>query len=313
MRVELTTAVFDADEHVEDVLTLLKRFAAGRHRWVVEPTQVKAVESFLDRHYPTLAASYKDLARQSARQRAYSTPGAPAPLRVSADDFADYMADLERPAVVMVENDASDGGFIKAIACVFKDGVIVTAIENEWLVIDHGGGTAGLFRRASDKHSRFRRVSRVAVVLDSDRRLPGDPPDKHADIERLRADGIKVHVLRLREIENYIPDKVLRELPRQVKPLPKVAALGRLTKEQRGHYDMKSGFKNGVVPPEQRPLYDGVPQDVINDLADGFGRKVIETFLEHAAELTEEDFRTDVGPDAPEELRAMLEMLREIV
>jgi hypothetical protein len=314
MRVETAAEVFQTDDHAHDVLALVRHFREKRHDWALNPLVVPAVEDYLDRHVPLLARSYKDLARQAAlREGAYTTPRDGRPVRITPEDIANLVHDLGRPAVVMVENDASDGGFIKAVARILRDAGVLAAIDNEWLVIDHAGGAPDLFRRAKDKRDRFRRLSRVAAVLDGDRMLPGDPPDHHEDIEKLRAGDVRVHVLQLREIENYIPDRVLRLVGPQCRPEIKIAALGSLTKEQRGHYDMKVGFKNGNVAPAQEELYENVPRDVIEDLDGGFGRKVIATFLTHAEVVTEEDLRSDVGPDVPAELRAMLAMIREIV
>jgi hypothetical protein len=314
MRVETTVELFQTDEHVEHLLALLRHFSEKRHDWAVDPLDVETVEAFLERNVPRLAPVYKALAKHAAlRQAAYATPKDGRPVRISPADVADHVSDLSRPAVVMVEDDANDGGFIKVIAKVFGESGLLLAIEKDWLVIDHGGGTPGVFRRAPEARGRFRRLSRVAVVLDSDRKVPDDPPDHDEDIAKLRAADVKTHVLKLREIENYIPDKALRLAGPQCRPETKVAALAHLTKDQRGYYDMKSGFRGGTIPACQQTLYDGVPDEVVQGLAGGFGRQVIKTFIQHADQLTEDDFRNDAGSDIPAELRAMLAMIREIV
>ncbi|GGV44134.1 hypothetical protein GCM10010182_80800 [Actinomadura cremea] len=313
MRVELTTAVLETDAHAEEILRLLHHFKQGRHEWSVNPLLTDTIESFIERNVPKLAPRYLALMDKAAEQYAYTPPGDAAAVRVSPEDVEDHVEDLGRSAVVMVENDATDGGFIKAVALVLKDAALLEALDREWLVIDHGGGCGDTIRRAKDKHGRFRRLTRVAVLLDSDRVTPDDPPQQEPAIGDLRARGIKVHVLRLRESENYIPDKCLRKLPSQQTAPTTANALAQLSKTQRGHYDMKKGFQKGKVSMPQRPLFGGLSPQLVRDLTGGFGPKTINCLVDHAHLLSEEDFRSDVGETVPDELRDLLAMLREIL
>ncbi|SEF58079.1 hypothetical protein SAMN04489712_101493 [Thermomonospora echinospora] len=315
MRVELTAAVLETDAHAEDVVLLLRYFKEGRHEWAIGPLLVDAVKVFVDRHVPVLAPAYKLLAEQAAlRHTAYRTPSDPEPVRLAPDDIKEHVADLRKSAVVMVEDDATDGGFLKVIARVFDAADVLRAVDRGWLVIDHGGGAGGAFRRAEEKRKEFARLPRVAVVVDSDREMPDDPPKHETKISELRAKNVRVHVLRLREIENYIPDKCLYRLPSQQDDPARVKALARLSKEQRAHFDMKNGFgKRSKVHPRQHALFGKLDPELRKDLGRGFGPNVIRCLLNHADALTEEDFRRDVGPDVPGELRAMLAMIREIV
>lgn len=313
MRVELTGAVLETDAHAEEILRLLQHFKVGRHEWTVNPLVTDTIAAYIERNVPKLAPGYLALMEEAAEEYAYTTPGDPSPVRISPEDVEDHVEDLGRPAVVMVENDATDGGFIRAIALVFEDADILKAIDRDWLVIDHGGGGGDTIRRARDKRARFRRLTRVAVLLDSDRMAPDEPSKHEPAVEDLRARGIRVHVLGLRESENYIPDKCLRKLPSQQPAATTANALARLSKEQRGHYDMKSGFKRGKVSRPQRSLFGDLAPQVLRDLAGGFGPKTINCLMDHAHLLTEEDFRADVGAGVPDELRGLLAMLREIL
>lgn len=313
MRVEVTSTVFETDAYAEEILRLLQHFKRGRHEWTVNPLATGTVAAFIERNVPKLAPAYLALMEEAATEYAYTTSRDAPPVRISPEDVADHVEDLDKPAVVMVENDANDGGFIKAIALVFGDQALLKAIERDWLVIEHGGGGGDTVRRARDKHAGFRRLVRVAVLLDSDRMTPDEQSKHEAAAEDLRRKGIKVHVLRLREAENYIPDKCLRELPSQRPAATTVNALLRLTKEQRGHYDMKRGFKKGKVCKEQKALFGGLAPEVLRDLTGGFGPKTISCLIDHAHLLSEEDFRVDVGEDVPDELRSLLAMLREIL
>ncbi|GLZ09541.1 hypothetical protein Acsp03_70070 [Actinomadura sp. NBRC 104412] len=315
MRIELAAAVFETDEHAEEVLTLLSLFRKGRHAWVVPPRLTATAASFIERHMTDLRAPvYKQLMRKAATlQHVYRAPTASKPVRISPEDVKEHVEDLGRPAVLVVENNRSDGMFVKAVAKIFGARDVLKALDDRWLVIEHGGGT-DIYRRAQEEHVSFRRCSRAATLLDSDRLAPGTP-EKNADrIAELRALGVRVHVLTLREAENYVPNKVLHA----VKPIRNSSArlthLKQLDHDQRGHFDMKHGFrKTSGVPEQQRRLFAGTPAKVITGLNDGFGQHILEVFESMADRLSEADLARDVGEDVPDELRGLLAMLREIL
>ncbi|GAA1265528.1 hypothetical protein GCM10009677_16980 [Sphaerisporangium rubeum] len=314
MRVEIAAAIFVGDDHAHGALRLLALFVRGRHVWAVDPRDVPVLDVFLDRQVPCLADSYRDLARLSAVQfGAYAVDDASPPVRVSPDDLDDHVADLELPAVVVVENSGSDGSFLKALFSLFGGRELLKAMDENWLIVGHGGG-GDTYRRAEEEHSRFRRLDRVAVVFDSDRMSPGDPVKNAARIEQVRKRVPHVHVLRLREAENYLPNKLLRCARPYRESSTRIDFLKRLSFDQRGHFDMKNGFGPNGVPVTQEALYDGVSPRTIAGLTNGFGRDVIRLFEEDAAKtLTDADFENDVGTGVPDELRGIVAMLRKIV
>lgn len=315
MRVELTAAVLETDEHAEEVRDLLSHFNKKRHAWVVPPRLAKTAESFIERNVvPRLAPIYKQLVlKASKQQHAYRTSAAPAPVRISPEAVKECVEDLSRPAVLVVENDHSDGMFVRGIARLFRDSDILEAVEKRWLEIEHGGGT-DTYRRARDKYESFPRVKRAATLLDSDRWAPGTPAKNADRIAELRALGVRVHVLTLREAENYVPNKVLHA----VKPIRTSSArldhLKKLDHAQRGHFDMKYGFrKTKGVPEKQRELFASTPPKVLTGLDSGFGQNILKVFESMADRLSEADLARDVGEDVPGELRGLLAMLREIL
>ncbi|RCG31382.1 hypothetical protein DQ384_11790 [Sphaerisporangium album] len=126
---------------------------------------------------------------------------------------------------------------------------------------------------------------------------------------------MKVHVLELREAENYIPNRLLQAKKPYREASQRLKFFKKLTKEQRGHFDMKLGFgKSGEVPENQKSLFDGLPDKVVSGLKQGFGADVIKLFQDVAAHrITEADFDRDLGSDAATELRSILTLLRQIV
>ncbi|MDX3107439.1 hypothetical protein [Nonomuraea angiospora] len=313
MRVELTAAVLKTDVHAEDVIVLLRHFRKGRHEWAVTPLLVDVAESFIDRHVPQRESAYKQLIRKAAQQYAYRTTADPPAERISPEDIEDIVEDLNRPAVLVVESNDSDKLFIRAVAKALGALDIIDAIDNDWLAVGHGGG-GDTHRRAREEHESFRRIKRAAALFDSDRWAPGTPEKNAHRIQELRMLGIKIHVLTLREAENYIPNRVLRAVKPYRESSVRLSHLRELTLDQRGHYDMKHGFKKTRgIPEQQQQLFAGAPPDALNGLDQGFGQALLQVFESMADRLTEADFARDVGEAVPDELRGLVAMLREIL
>ncbi len=94
----------------------------------------------------------------------------------------------------------------------------------------------------------------------------------------------------------------------------KLAALGRLAHEQRAHYDMKHGFpgSNGwsVVPAEQVDLFRTVARVDLNELAGGFGRKILNCLSSACSHLVPADLaRAGCATELDQLLHAVEERL----
>src|SRR5262249_13891263 len=113
----------------------------------------------------------------------------------------------------IVEDQDSDGCFIRVLARVLQADQVLRALSQGWLEIEHGGG-GSLAKVAESAVGRYRRLVRVAALLDSDRMVPGQRTNSHEKADRLRLLGVLVHVLELREAENYVPNRILRTIGR---------------------------------------------------------------------------------------------------
>ena len=168
---------------------------------------------------------------------------------------------------------------------------------------------------------RFHLLTRVVALLDSDRLVPHGPAPGDRKRQRLDAVGkILVHVLALREAENYVPNRVLSRVPRQQSKVvsARLDCLKQLTPHQRGHFDMKHGFGDALdgdgVTGDQRHLYQGADPRVLRALREGFGRDLLgrlETISREGA-LDERDFAA-IGPGVVAELRGLLKLLDSVI
>lgn len=315
MRVNLAVEVFSEAEALPDLLNLLRCFAEGRHDWLADPVVIAAAERYLAEHAPQLASTYVELGRKGTVAAAWSGTIGTRGVRVGPADLAEHAADLCRPALLIVEDQDSDGCFVRGLARAFQADQVLRALSQGWLEIEHGGG-GSLAKVAQSVVGRYRRLVRVAALLDSDRMTPGQRTNAHEKADRLRLLGVLVHVLELREAENYVPNGILRAVGRPRDASRKLDLLKRLTQHQRGHYDMKIGFGPvkgpPLVPDEQAALFGSLDMEVLLGLRGGFGRDLLKRMEDDGGHLTERDF-AGLGLDVLAELRALLSTLANVI
>ncbi|ROT32384.1 hypothetical protein EF879_12580 [Micromonospora sp. HM5-17] len=301
----------DDPTYLTHLHSLLYCFVDERHEWVTNELVVVAVEAFLPKHLPKLSDAIASTARKAATAQMWTGTSQVGPevVRVTRADLVEHAADLCQRAVVVVENQGSDGRFLAAVAHVLGDERVRRAIENDWVEFANGGGST-LVSVAEQIVRRFRRVVRVAAVLDSDRFLPRQRTSSDDKADRLRHLGVAVHVLARREAENYVPYRVLATIGRSGEASRKLTLLKQLTPEQRAHYDMKHGFRKVDRSPEARDAFEKlfpafVPPAPRTGLHDGFGNRLLDELHARRERLTEHDF-AQLGPDVVAELRALL-------
>ncbi|MCK9871904.1 hypothetical protein AB0M72_27370 [Nocardiopsis dassonvillei] len=321
MRVRVESEVFTGPVDVAEVFRLFDLFLRGNHVWEAEMTQAAEVGVFFGKHMPPLSQTLTSLAMKTGAASAWR-PTEPPQVTVTATTLTDDLHDLTGPAILMVENNASDKAFLKAVAMVLDGDDLLTAIDQGLLDIRHGGGKHDAVRQANDHAERFRRTPRVALLLDSDRLYPGQETVCHRLAARARQAGVAVHVLEFRETENYVPNRVLAPNGRRrdsSEASRRLSALKELNDRQRAHFDMKNGFKSSsdggvVVDTVQRDLYADVPRRTLVKLGTGFGSDLTGRMEESASQgrIKEVDL-SSLGEGVVEELRRVLRMLRTIV
>ncbi|MGH3943011.1 MAG: hypothetical protein ACRDTG_31190 [Pseudonocardiaceae bacterium] len=316
MRVEFALEVFTRDGPMPPIVKVLECVAEGRHDWSADPPTLDAAESYFNIHAPKMSATYLELGRKGLVGAAWQPSSATALVHVMLSDLADVAEDLCRPAVLVVEDLNSDGFFVHAIAQVFRADRILEALSQGWLVIRHAGGEP-LVTVAQADRCTFRREVRVVALLDSDRWLPQQRTRAHDKADDLRKSGILVHVLELREAENYVPNRVLSAtIARPRDAQRKLKYVKRLTLVQRGYYDMKYGFRrrNGTIAVrnEQQELFHSLEEETMRALAEGFGRNLLSKLKQNCASLTVDDF-AKLGPGVVAELRELLLMINKVV
>jgi hypothetical protein len=314
VRVSFAADVFADPAALTDILDLIRAFATGRHDLMADPEIIAAATSYLSVNAPGHVAAFNLLAHKGTVAATWAPVRTHlAAIEVTSATLEAHAADLRESAVLVVEDQDSDGHFVRAVCAALRAERILQALDNGWLEIAHGGGSDGVQRVAKAKVKRFRITARVMALLDSDRMLPGQATRAHKKEQNLAAAGIQVHVLEFREAENYVPDQVLGRIVRHKKSAIRLTVFRRLSPEQRAFFDMKKGFKaGGDVPIAQQSLYVNLGTQVLRGLQTGFGDDLLRHFKEASASLTERDFN-ELGPSVIPELRDFLAKLASVI
>ena len=320
MNVTTDPNVFSEPDNIESIIAFLRLVIDGRHFWVVDPVSEERATIFFEKWIPGRSAAYRQIMQKSFAAAVVTGAGSGSAARMDASIVDDLVSDLSLPAVVVVENAESDGRFLQAVCDAFQHENLRVALAQRWLEVRQSGGSGEIVKVATDCAKSYRTVTRVRVFLDSDRLAPNQVAKCHRTADRLRAVGIDVHVLKLREVENYIPERALASHRDTDEHQRKVAALGRLRPDQRGHFDMKHGLAGRRWKPAgpvtidsgHGDLFDNLDAATALDLAQGFGKDILGCIEDKALRLTPSDFAS-LGPGVDDELRRLLDLINEVV
>lgn len=337
MRVEIPVHLFDDDDCFEPLLKLILFFRDTKHEWVLSPLDVDIVSGFFERNFSDARAqSYRRVVEKASMAGVTwaSEQDRRPVLRIAKDTLEEDLGDLHRPAVLIVENSTYDWMFISAVAGLLGAEDVLRAEQSDLLDVRDGGGADGAVSQALHQVRRFGRTKRVTLVIDSDRFRPGERTKNHAGAEDVVREGGRTHVLEFRELENYVPNRVLARRRGPADMAKRLESLKKLTHEQRAHFDMKFGFRGkksspqtGMkprhaenprpgysVPAQHGGLYEGVSEEDTVVLREGFGKDLSQFFLKEveAGGISEKDL-DGLGPGATEELRSMLGKIRDVI
>ncbi|MFI6233920.1 hypothetical protein ACIBD9_10235 [Micromonospora sp. NPDC050784] len=281
MRLDIEPEVFASADPVATI-DLIILTLDGRHEWQPSLPVASAAVQFVARQVPALSEYMQKVLVEAANP---ATPAA-AVAKVRAGDLRAVLADLSKPAVLVVENRIGDGGFVRAVAAALRDQRIVDALrgDNDWLRLSNGGGCGQMPDLAAEECRAFSMLVRVAVLFDSDRVEPDEPSPHHDKVAKCREAGVReVHLLTWRMMENYVPFPVWeRHFPARSN---QIEELRTRIPRQRGYQNLKDEFGRRNMPKRMFP--DDLP-------------------------LTEEDF-AELGPGVVTELRELLAMIHRIL
>jgi len=222
------------------------------------------------------------------------------PIRLHLDDARQF---LERPFVVLLEDQVSDRGFLACMMTEEERRFFERREALGFIRVDHGGGVGPMTRRVTEEADSPANRHRLWLLFDSDAMQPGQPS---RDSERLRIASALVphHQLRRRYMESYLPHRALQawaanQANRRVREdrLARFRAFVDLSERQRHHYNMKTGFDGDRDRTDNSAgtVYDDVPDESRRTLATGFGGDIGDLY--QSGLVTEGDLRRDTGWD----------------
>lgn len=288
MKVEIAHPVFQAAGFFDALDRILDHFLSGRHRWSIDDVDTIKASHWLSandrmsrRNVEILEKCFVAGAQAAASgmhsmQLTIDVASSP-PSRLLPQDAVAYLAS---PAVVIVENEESDGAFLNAVLSAYGRADIWFAMEYRWIELDHAGGYGEIEKRIERYNLRNLGPSRVLVLADSDRLFPGHQSQTFTKIHEVCTRlSIPYVMLAKRTIENYLPVGALQRSSHR----SCYQAFLKLNATQRDHYNMKKGFARSnsgapKLPVEQIAIFAHVPTKILGDLCEGFGGEVWRLF-----------------------------------
>lgn len=212
---------------------------------------------------------------------------------IDMKNYYSYVCDNMK---IMLEDKVSDGAFLKAIIRAYLGG----SFNMEVLDIEGCAGCVSRNLKAVTKRNR------IFCFVDSDKKHKKLSPSDGKDIEKKKLQGLaqqygyKILFLKKREIENYIPEDLLKTVDSK-------HIYFKFNNEQKSFFDLKFGLKvRDCIIPEVNDLYkefltdqqkiqirnckneitkenrekvlDGIGNKV---LIEGFGKDVFELFFKN--------------------------------
>ncbi|GIU31934.1 hypothetical protein L2719_07580 [Shewanella schlegeliana] len=193
---------------------------------------------------------------------------------VLLDDLNDV---LSCRAVIIIENEHQDLDFIFTCIDAAEYGPNLNKYYNKMWQARGAGGCGDIPKLISKCFDEQVCISRLLVVNDSDKyNNDYDIPVAQQNIINRAVEKKSAHVmLRKREIENYIPIRVLENMfdPKY----PKIEYFKSWNKEQRDYFDMKKGFQKNCRYDDAKysNIYHGIPNTHLDAFfKSGFGEEI---------------------------------------
>jgi len=322
VRVTITSAVCQSKPNFEALDRLIDHFLSGKHLWDIDDVDAMQASSWLTgddrvtrRNVEALEKCFVANAQQpTTRMHRIAITVDDRTMAPNHLSTSDALLSLATPAMVIVENEESDGAFLGAMVRAFRRDAVEYAIHERWLELDHAGGYGEIEKRVERYKARNTGPVRLLILADSDRLFPGHESQTYKKILQVCTDhSVPYVLLEKRSIESYLPVEALQRSGRR----EQYKAYLHLSNPQKDHYRIKSGFSRDrdgtcVVPPEQVALFAHVPPRILDELCGGFGDEAWRLFTTASDAITEDTMKltcpSNLGelPDLLDQIEALI-------
>jgi len=322
MRVSFDASVLGDETSHGELDRILYTVEDGWHLWQVDDPELVESGGWLE----GARASLRELFERAVRSGAYRSDRQRGPhlevVVVTREPAVDTELApgaarryLSRPLEVLVENQFTDAAFVEVIIEHLGWDALRDLLQcaPPPLAIRGAGGAGEMPKHISQcvqAAAADKIPLRLVVLADSDGHMSGEIREKATRVRDLcQEHDVPCHVLRKREIENYIPDDVLVAWSRprgSSERRARVEALRRLDRQQRDHYPMKKGLRNKAG--HSAELFSTISAEDRAALDQGFGSDVIAVLSKEPQAVTADGLRQRDGCG---ELDAILRMIAE--
>ena len=272
-------------EHREQQLRVLTSVVYHKRHNLLAPLPSRLQEIL----HPDLKAIFLEPLRQGLKLSA-TTSGPPLQFLpdCSSCDPEKLASYLELDLKLVLENAGTDGKYLRLVLGLLRPSLRSRLDPAKgYIDVRQAGGITEVAKevgRVMDgRRSRLLAdlPTRVIAVIDSDSPRPGSPTlQAKQAADDVLAQGVPVHVLAMRSIENYVPDEALLiYVAARADRAPAAAVVAKLKTVERDHYPMKSGLSA-----KERDAPDSVfgatlelslgLGDFVTDLVDNFAHAV---------------------------------------
>lgn len=199
---------------------------------------------------------------------------------------------FNQPVSIVLENNKNDSEFIISLIDNFADeqncAKAKNHIVNNWLKFENAGGCSNMpnfleiflkqFTDIAEKNNRtLAEYFRGLILIDSDREYDNQPSKHDRLLEKLIQLGLcsdKIHILKKRMMENYMPDAVFLDMKSQLSKNSDIcewiAAYMNLTETQKNFINIPDGF------PPKNDKYDkeGKRKPISGEILNFFNLKI---------------------------------------
>lgn len=269
MIIELNSNLFENIQNLKSVNYLLSIFSNNRrYEYYCELGDIKGSQLFKD-----LLQLDKELIEEYFNK--FIIEGKPNFNYKVSNESSEIDFNLEeakifflQPLLIILENSLNDGHFVDQIMKVFrkKGKVVRRHKENNWLKYGNGGGCSNIPNFIKGEKNNFdnlpkdnHRYPRCFVLIDSDKKFPAEVNSNRSTLfSDLNDNDIPYYELNKREMENYLPDEILRKIENNQEY---IEAFLSLTPLQKDYFDIENGFpdKNfNRLEPKVQALLNGI-------------------------------------------------------
>lgn len=178
-----------------------------------------------------------------------------------------------QPVSIILENSLNDAYFVKALIHFFENtGEAERHLENNWIEFENAGGCDNIINFIEGKSQSFNNLPknnhqylRILNIMDSDKKFPDDKirANKLKTLRYLVNNNCSSHILRKRNMENYLPDEMLDSIPHYNVNKDLINIYKMFSNPfQKDFFNISKGFTNKKVK-------EGVPKKTRVDLEKG--------------------------------------------